>query len=151
MSKLSAREVQDLYELYKIDFDMFSYNMYWSDASIYSCWIHCISSRSCQQKYISLCVFKTGDKRTLSLVMFKIHNKTSFQKFARLVEAAPGDITAGEPEDESKWSQMVAKMSVAHQPDNSQRHINTTLFPNLMYEPLVLLSATMMMKICTSD
>ena len=38
----------------------------------------------------------------VSLVVFKIHNKTSFQKFARLVEAAPGDITAGEPEDESK-------------------------------------------------
>ena len=28
MSKLSARQVQDLYELYKIDFDMFSYNLY---------------------------------------------------------------------------------------------------------------------------
>ena len=28
MSKLSAQEVHDLYELYKIDFDMFSYNLY---------------------------------------------------------------------------------------------------------------------------
>ena len=28
MSKLSPKIIQDLYELYKIDFDMFSYNLY---------------------------------------------------------------------------------------------------------------------------
>ena len=28
MSQLSPQMVQDLYELYKIDFDMFSYNLY---------------------------------------------------------------------------------------------------------------------------
>ena len=92
---------------------------------------------------ISLCVFKTGDKCSLSPVVFKIHNKTSFQKFALLVGAAIARRT---------------RRRVQVIPDGgppagyySQRHINTTLFPNLMDKPVVPLSATMMMKICTSD